>query len=95
MKRFVCTVLSGFQISPEGTEKHGSRNREMSFGFHEGEKQKERQKANGLSASGHQSMYFAEAGWFSLHSELERARVHEKSCAVCVSVSAVSPGKER
>ncbi len=66
MKRFVCTVLSGFQISSEGTEKqrHGSRNREMYFGFHEGEKQIERQKANGLSASGHQSMYFAKAVGF-------------------------------
>lgn len=91
-------MLSGFQISSEGTEKerHGGRNRKkMPFGFHEGAKQKERQDKKGLSASGHQSMYSAEAGWFSLHSELERARVQGKSCAVSVSVSAVSPGRER
>lgn len=67
----------------------------MAFGFHEGEKQKERQKEKGPSASGHQSMYSAEAGWFSLHSVLEKARVHGKSCAVSVSVSAVSLGRER
>lgn len=67
----------------------------MSFGFHEGKRQKESEKEKGLSASGHQSMYSAEAGWFSLHPVLERARVHGKSCAVCVSVSAVSLGTER
>ncbi|RXN05155.1 IQ motif and SEC7 domain-containing 3 isoform X1 [Labeo rohita] len=64
MEQIRIEFLSGFQISSKGTEKerHGSRNREMAFGFHEGEKQKERQKEKGPSASGHQSMYSAEAG---------------------------------